>query len=561
MSTDRAEGLPVHGYLQILMRWKWLVVITTLVVAAGGWAYLHTRTPMYSATAQLLYTQQTNIGSPLSQSFVDQTQQQADIGSVPAVLASGQVSGAAAQLLSARDREAGYSVSALLQTDSGGSNYLNVVGIAGVSKSPAVAADAANAYAQAFIAWRRDSARARVTQAIQAVQGSLGAYTTPASQKSADYLAFQQQLQDLKLLQASVTGDFSVISPASAPSTPFSPRKTRGLAEAIILGLVLGIGLAFLVEQLDTRVRDEEQITDALGLTVLGHIPPLTRSTGEGGALRMLVDPTGPSAEAVRVLRGNLDFMGVDGDIRSLVVSSSLQGEGKSVVVCNLAVSMALAGQRVVLVDADLRRPRVHTYIGVPNGVGLSSVIARHATLDDAVLSHPLRIDGRQSSMGVSATRSAGTKAAVAVGNRKRSDALNDAGEGISWIDDVAGTAELKVLPSGPLPPNPGEMVASRRFGEIIDELAADADLVLIDAPAMLAVGDLAAIAAKVDALVYVVNPTQLKRPILHQAHSQLAKLSCRKLGLVVISNKREHSYYGYYRHPTHEAHSEFGRD
>ncbi|MGO8684679.1 MAG: Wzz/FepE/Etk N-terminal domain-containing protein [Thermoleophilia bacterium] len=559
MTTPTTDGFSLHDYLAILRRWKWLVVATTLVVALAGWAYLHTRTPMYSATAQLLYTQQTNIGSPLSQSFVDQTQQQADIGSVPAVLASGQVGGAAAQLLGARDQATGYSVSGVLQTDSSGSNYLNVVGIQAASKNPAAAADAANAYAQAFIAWRRDSARARVTQAIQAVQSSLGAYTTPASQKSADYLAFQQQLQDLKLLQASVTGDFSVISPASAPSTPYSPRKTRGLAEAIILGLVLGIGLAFLVEQLDTRVRDEEQISDALGLTVLGHIPPLTRSSGEGGALRMLVDPTGPSAEAVRVLRGNLDFMGVDGDLRSLVVSSSVQSEGKSVVACNLAVSMALAGKRVVLVDADLRRPRVHTYVGVPNGVGLSSVIARHAALDDALISLPLRSGGQQSIPGATAQPSL-MKTSTSAGSRAGRVTVADAGEGIQWMDDVADSPELRVLPSGPLPPNPGEMVASRRFAEIIDKLAADADLVLVDAPAMLAVGDLAAIAAKVDALVYVVNPTQLKRPILHQAHSQLAKLPCRKLGLVVISRKRQHSYYGYYRHPSQETHSELTR-
>jgi Mrp family chromosome partitioning ATPase/capsular polysaccharide biosynthesis protein len=563
MATEQNEGLSARSYLGVGLRWKWLILAVTVVIALAGAAYAWTRTPMYSATAQLLYVQQIGISSSLGQGQVDQTLQQADIGSVPAVVSSAVVGAQAGRLLNGVNTSAGYSTSVSLATDTSTSGYSSVVGIAATSSDPRTAAAAANAYATAFIAWRRDSERARVNQEILAVQSQLQTYTTPTQRASADYLTLQQNLQNLQLSQKSVTGDFSVISPASVPSTPFSPRKTRTLLIAIVVGLVLGCGLAFLLEQLDTRVRDEAQVTGLLGLSVLGHLPPLARKAGEPGVIQMLINPFGLMAEAVRVLRGNLDFMGVDHDVRSLLVSSSVQGEGKSTTACNLAVSMALAGKRVVLVDADLRRPRIHDYMGIASGPGLSSVIARRAKLADALVS--IRLDrvvgpgddvrrasnvrARDAEVRVfsASVPEAGPEPAVSLGSRDVVMSL-EAG----WSTNADDDPVLRVLPSGPLPPNPGEMVASRRFAEIIAELSADADLVLIDTPAMLSVGDTAPIAAKADALVFVVNTSLVSRPLLERAHAQLAKLSCRKLGLVLISNKGAHGpYYGYHYHRT----------
>ncbi len=564
MTTQQNEGLSVGSYLGVLARWKWLIIGVTVLVGAAGGAYAWTRTPMYAASAQLLYVQQVGITSALGQGQVDQTLQQADIGSVPAVVSSAVVGAQAAQLLSGKNMSAGYSTSVSLTTDTSTSGYSSVVGIGATSSDPRTAALAANAYAAAFVAWRRDSERARVNQEILAVQSQLATYTTPTEKASADYATLQQNLLNLQLSQKSVTGDFSVISPASPPSMPFSPRKTRTLLIAIVLGLVLGCALAFLLEQLDTRVRDEDQVTDLLGLSVLGHLPPLSRGASEAGVVQMLINPFGLMAEAVRVLRGNLDFMGVDGDVRSLLVSSSIQGEGKSMTACNLAASMALAGKRVVLVDADLRRPRIHDYLGIANSAGLSSVIARRAELADALVSVKLDKvaspgdDGRSASgvrMRDDAVRvfsAAGSKAGFdATSARVRERDVLTTREP-AWSATADDDPVLRVLPSGPLPPNPGEMVASRRFAEIIDELSADADLVLIDTPAMLSVGDTAPMAAKADALVFVVNTTLVRRPLLERAHAQLAKLPCRKLGLVVISNKRAHGpYYGYHYHRT----------
>jgi Mrp family chromosome partitioning ATPase len=312
------------------------------------------------------------------------------------------------------------------------------------------------------------------------------------------------------------------------------------------------MGLAFLFEQLDTRVRDERQMTDLLGMSTLGHLPPLARRTPEGAGVQMLSSPSGPMAEAIRVLRGNLSFTGVDGDVRSVLVTSSVRTEGKSVTASNLAVSLALAGQRVVLVDADFRRPRIHTYMGVSNVVGLSSVLARRAELFDAVI--PIALEGQ----GSGEAEVAAPGAVVRGGASVRVMSM-----GGSWLgDDPArqnssrqsgGTSGsdvdvlLRVLPSGPLPPNPGEMAASQRFGEIIALLADTADWVIVDTPPILEVGDAGAMASKADAVVFVVNMGKVRWPMLERSHAQLEKFPCRQLGLVIVAVKQAHkAAYGY---------------
>ena len=556
MATRSSQGLAVRDYLRVVGRWKWLIIAVIVACALAGYGYLKTRTPMYSATAELIYVQQVSSSDPLGQAQVDPTLQQADIGSVPSVVGSDQVSAAAAQLLKNTNTSAGYTVSGQVSNDATSGNYSSVVGIKGVSSAPRLAATVANAYAQAFINWRLSEAQSQVGQEILAAQSALAGYTSAASKASASYQNLQQTLQTLQLEQKSATGDFSLLSPATAPSKPFAPRKTRTMAEAIVLGLLLGLAVAFMFERLSTKVRDEQHMTEILGLSVLGHLPPLGRAGAGTGVVQTLVDPLGPTAEAFRVLRGNLDFLGIDGSLRSLLVSSSIQGEGKSATICNLAVSMALAGKRVVLLDADLRRPSVHTYMAVPNKVGLSSVIAGRASLDEATVAVALDQRAWHEAATPLSRDSRPRKAALRLRSANGSGAAS--GELASpekhlWSglpESLLSDQVLRVVPAGPLPPNPGEMVASQRFAEVLEELVGGADIVLVDSPALLAVGDSAAIAARVGALLFVVDSAQVKRPMLERAHAQLAKLPCRKLGLTVITAERSAGvYYGYHYH------------
>ena len=455
--------------------------------------------------------------------------------------------------MNAATLKAGFGVSAVLTTTAT-SAYSNVVSIQGISRSASAAADAANAYANAFVAWGRTSAQTQVASAITVVTAQIAALT-PAARAGSEGTSLTTTLQQLQLLEASTTGNFKIITPATAPGAPYSPAKKRGAVLALAGGLVLGLILAFVLEQFDTRVRGEEQMSELLGLPVIGRVPPVVRKGREKSVLPTLSDPAGPAAESYRVLRSNLDFVALDEEIRTLLISSPLQGEGKSVTACNLAVSMALAGKRVILVDADLRSPRVHAYIGVPNALGVSSVVARRVEIGEALVPVVLSASPRHNGSLVMSTQG-GLSGVPRETTMTTTDVGPSAGRGKGtpgragdwlWPDAGGDAPVLRVLPSGPLPPNPGEIVASRRFGDILSELGQAADLVVVDAPAMLPVGDTAAVAPWVDAMVFVVNPAIVRRPTLHQARGQLAHLPCRKLGLIEVAEQKGRGYYGGY--------------
>lgn len=542
MTTERSEGFAPGLYLEVIGRRKWLVVAFVVVFALLGYAYLKARTPMYAASAQLLYTQQTGDTSPLdAQATFDGTLRLADLGSMPSALDSTVVGAQAAQLLAHTDTSAGYSVAGVLQPDTSSGDYSSVVSVKGTSSSPTLAAAVANAYAQAFVDWRRTSAQTQLGQSVAAVQGQLRSYTTPTSRATASYLTLEQLLQNLQLQQSVASGDFMVLSSASVPSVPFSPRRLHTLGYAAVVGLLLGLAFAFMLAQLDKRIDGEKEVGDLLGLTDLGHLPQHGPAATE--ARQALVDPQGPAADAFRVLRGNLQFVGVEGDVRVLLVSSSIQGEGKSVVACNLAAFLALAGMDVVLVDADLRSPKVHKCLGVPGEVGLSTVLEGRVSAQQALVTVALDEHADGASVGQTLGRRP-LRGRLATGIDRKDEKASPTSVEAEWlISPVEDGLSLRVLPAGAPPANPGEFVASRHLAEVVALLADDADVVVIDSPAMLAVGDFAPLATTADGLLFVVNAAKIRRPLLERADQQLRRLPCRTLGFVMIEAGRARRY------------------
>lgn len=237
-----------------------------------------------------------------------------------------------------------------------------------------------------------------------------------------------------------------------------------------------------------------------------------------------------------------------------MLFSSPVGGEGKSVIACNLAVAMALAGRRVVIVDADLRHPSVHAHMQMANTVGLTSVLSKHADLADALVS--IRLDQE---IGVEGTKSA-TRAATPLevisplgvalpvwASHGKDAATAYAREQKEASPGLDAIPTLRVLAAGPLPPNPGEMAASERFGEVIGKLADTADIVIVDSPPLLEVGDTTAMALRADGLILVTNMNRVRWSMLEQTHTRLVQMPCRMLGLVVVEAKRPHkSAYAY---------------
>ena len=485
---------------------------------------LYSQTRRYSATALLMYEQPTNIANPLSaDTSTDVNSLTLQLQGVVNTLGSASVAKSARELLGRSDEVTGgatIEASIVPPDSSSGASVSDIVAIQSGSTDPVLAADVANAYAQAVIDTRVQAERERLVAAQDAVSTQLERYQTEASRLSTDYLLLAQRLRDLQVAEATVTGDFKIVQAATTPTAPSSPRPMRAAALGFAVGLFAGIALAFLIGQFDTRVRTYRDASEILGLPVIGRLPRLPRSALAKGGIVTLSEPGGAFAESVRMMRGNLSWSAVAGEWKSLLITSARQGEGKSLTLCNLAVALALAGNKVVVVDADLRAPRVHRYFGLANVTGLTTVVANPQPVQTSLKGFSLN------------------------GQLK---GLPRIGPGASTGTEDSETGSLLVLTSGPPPPNPGEVVASRRLADVIEELvASDADYVLVDAPPLLTVGDAADLARSVDASLLVVDLDHCRRPLLEDSRDALGGLPCRTIGAVFVGVRADaSSYYG----------------
>jgi Mrp family chromosome partitioning ATPase/capsular polysaccharide biosynthesis protein len=512
--------------LQFIWVRKWLVIVIVILFTGGAFFYANRQTRLYEATARIMYEQPTNISNVLSNLSTDATSLSLQLQSAVNTVNSATVSGKARELMSGDNK--GYSVSASVEQPdaTAGESVANVVDVSAVSSTPAVASAAANAYAKAIIDVRKVQQQAQLLQAQDAIESQMAQFDSPASKESTDYLILSQRLRDLKVAEATVTGDFTVIQPASVPSQPFTPKPLRSAAFGFGVGLLLGVGVAYGVSQLDTRIRSHREVGEILDLPVVARIPRVSSDVLRSGSLVSLSAPGGQVAESLRVLRSNLDWMRLDGELKSILITSSEKGEGKTLTICNLAVTLALAGKQVVLVDADLRDPRVHASFGIPNGSGLSTVV--HGSMDLAAALQPFDL-AKYSGAGVVTTRRSATG-------------------GAATGDSETQNGSLQILTSGPRPPNPGEVIASQRMASVLQRLTkSKADYVLVDSPPILAIGDAGALAATVEGLLFVTNIEMVRRPVLEDANEALAALPCRKLGVIVVGERMESfRYHGY---------------
>ena len=516
------EGLTLRDYLAVIWRRAWLIILVVLLATASAY-YLANRQPKrYSASATIIYKQQMDLVNPYGGSYTDTVGLDRESGSISALLAGPDLQELILEILDRGtvDQSPGYGVSATPQESS------NVVVFTGDSTSARLAAAGANAAARAYVDWNKNLEKAQISRAIEVLEGQLGKYQTAKSKLSGDYVMLRSSLQELQILEVTASGNYRIVSPARPPTTPYAPTPMRSAFVGLGVGLFAGIGLAFLLEQFDTRIRRPDQIAQILRQPLLGRVPRISRKLLGESALVTLKHPEGHVAESFRMVRTNLDFMAVDADVRSLVVTSCIKGEGKSVTLANLGVSMAMAGKKVVVVDADLRRPRMHKYFGLQNEVGVSTVATGQHGLFTAL--QPVAVQP--------VPGEAGSENGV---------------DFERWAQGSEARSRLYVLTSGPIPPNPGEIVASRRFGAIVKELTTEADIVLVDSPAMLAVGDTSSIAAKVDGLLFLVDMQMVKRPQLLTAADQLFRLPVTMLGTVLRMHAKRGERY-YYHSPSY---------
>jgi capsular exopolysaccharide synthesis family protein len=287
--------------------------------------------------------------------------------------------------------------------------------------------------------------------------------------------------------------EIDVLNPANLPSSPISPRPRQNLLIGFALGLVLGAGAAFVLESLDRRLKDSDDVEAATGLTVLGVIP----YDMPGEPIPAESHPMSLRAEAYRKVWTNLAFVTETGPPKSIIVTSAASSEGKTSLAVNLAIACASSGQRVVLVDADLRRPMVHTYLQTPDHTGLVDVLAGTTPLSDAL--------------------------------------------------QISEAGHFDVLVSGPVPSNPNQLIGSQTMLTTIRQLEHDFDMVIIDTPPVLPVADALNLSVKVDGVVVVTRLGETTRDRLRRTKEALVNVHAAIIGVVPNGAiQREDSAYSY---------------
>ena len=335
-----------------------------------------------------------------------------------------------------------------------------------------------------------------------------------------------EQLQTLVELEETN----AVVANTAQGAAKISPRPKRDGAFGLAIGIVLGIGLAFLRDALDTRVRAADDVARRTGMLLLARLPELPRKLQRSNELVMFSQPASVAAEGFRMLRTNVDFANLEHEGQSIMVTSALEKEGKSTTVANLAIVEARAGKRVVLVDLDLRRPRIDKFFQLGGRPGLTNVILGHCSLEEATTR--VSIEGEKRILEVNED----DRGALSV-------LLSGSGNGHVPVEGV-----LDVIPTGPIPPDPGELVATAALARLLASLSARYDLVLIDAPPLLRVGDALTLASSVSALLVVMRLSSMRRPVLSELRRVLEACPTRVLGFVLTGVKAEESYSrGYY--------------
>jgi tyrosine-protein kinase Etk/Wzc len=349
----------------------------------------------------------------------------------------------------------------------------------------------------------------RQTQRFPPLSASQARLTDNVHTMATGYDNLLSQYQLSRIGESAETGRVRVIDDAVTPGIPVSPHRKRAALIAALLGLVLGIVAAMLVDRFDDAVQNPDEVRDRLRLAVLGSIPRVRRSdigqTGDSTekAFRMVthVEPQSLVAEAFRSLRTNVTFARAHQDLRTLMITSPAPGEGKSTVAVNLATTFAQQGQRTLLVDADLRRSVLDQTFAITRSPGLTDVLVGTESLDAAV---------------------------------RATDVPN-----------------LSILPSGQFPPNPSELLGSTQMRALIELAKQSFDIVLIDSPPVLAVTDAAVLSTIADGSIIVIRLGMTAREAVRRSVSQLRVVNGRILGAVLNAvDFRGASYeggYGYY--------------
>jgi polysaccharide biosynthesis transport protein len=515
----------LRDYIRVLLRRKWLIIVAVLVAVGVSVALSLVSTKIYAASSQILAESQGTVFTQDGAIVSDPT----GVATQVEVIRSRPV----AIEVSKRLGERGQLVSAVRVSEVGTTRVISIVA---ESSDREVARDAATTYAKVYVEQRRTAAvdalqetgrvllqRAQQAKAqlddldakIAAAKGGDPGLKTQRDAVAAQYTLYQSRYDQSGVDAPLTRGGVQLLQEAALPGGPVRPKPVRNGILALGLGLFVGAGAAFLFEFLDDTVKTSEDVErHSKGANILGVIPAVADWRNRDMARLVTVeDPTAPISEAYRSLRTSLQFIGLRQPLRTLLVTSPMAAEGKTTTLANIAVTLARSGRRVICVDCDLRRPRLHSFFGLSSTTGFTSVL-----LGDQPLSASL--------------------------------------QSVS----VSGGGSLRVLASGPLPPNPAELLGTSRVAELLAAVSADADIVLIDAPPLLPITDAVVLSSRVDGVLLVATAQVTSRRHLARAVELLGQAGAETIG-IALNGVSSDGEYGYaYNYSYKERGAEGGR-
>jgi succinoglycan biosynthesis transport protein ExoP len=507
---QNSESIDLLKYLVLLWHWAWLIVLAVVIAAAGAFYVSNLIPPVYQAKTTVLVdmassNNASDYGLVLLNSQLTQTYSQM-------IIKSPVLSEVSARLgLGMLDPD---SITAKPVTNT------QLITIFVESNNPKLAADIANKLVEVFA----DQVSSLQTVRFSASEKSLQAQMTDIENKikvandqlvdttdptekdrietmianySQTYAGLLQSYEQVRLAEAQNLSSIVQIEPAAIPVEPVRPKTFINITIAALVSGILACSLIIIIDLLNDKVKTPEEITDKLGLPVLGVI---SHYNDNNGVPITESQPLSPITEAFRTLRTNVKYAGagLKKPLRSMIITSAMPGEGKTDVLINLGIVLAQNKQRVLLMDADLRRPTLHRRLKLDNMIGLSQIFI-HPDLGTSYSLQPTRING------------------------------------------------LTVITTGGTPPNPSELLGSQIMGSILKDLKDKYDIILIDTPPTLAVTDAAVLLPYVEGVLLVIRPDSTTMAPLHRMVNQFRQLNANFLGVVLNDINLRSSAYGYY--------------
>ncbi len=492
--------MDLKPYITPLLRWWWLLVLATLVAAGSSFLVVRRQPPIYQAHATLMIGRMIQDPNPNSGEFylVQQlASTYADIGNREPLknktMEALGLSFLPATWVSALPNSSLIAI-AVTDTDARRAQAVaNELANQLVLSSP-TGANSENQTRQQFINEQLDQLQSQIKDTnaeIEKLQQQLG--DLHSARQIADMqtqIAAQQQklttLQSnyaslLATTQSGAINTLSVIEPAGLPTSPIGPKKSMTILIAAAIGFVFAAGAAFLIEFLDRTLKTAAQINRLVQLPVIGYIG----NVGRSGWKHVTENPRSLVSEAFRALRTNLEFLGVDKPMKTILVTSPDAGDGKTLVAANLALILSQTEKKVVLLDCDLRKPDIHRALGINSRPGLSEVFREHSPVADAIR------------------------------NMKEND------------------QNLAVIPAGSVPPNPAELLGSKRMKQILETLSEIYDMIIVDC-APLRTTDALVLSAQVDGIVLVTRYARTTENAIRLVVEQLKRANTRILGVIL---------------------------